>query len=91
MIKSLRLLYHTFKKSLVFFLPQIDFKLLILFVEWEQEYKMDSEDCLNVDQMDECQQNNRITTSLIQPTMSSQIPTTGSHTLTSNSTNIGNR
>lgn len=53
--------------------------------EWEQEYKMDSEDCLNVDQMDECQQNNQISTSPTQPTMSSQIPTT------SNSTNIGNR
>ena len=62
---------------------------MILFVEWEQEYKMDSEDCLNVDQMDECQQNNQITTSPIQPTMSSQIPT--SCTLTSNSTNVGNR
>lgn len=89
MIKSLRLLYHTFKKSLVFFLPQIDFKLLILFVEWEQEYKMDSEDCLNVDQMDECQQNNQ--NSLIQPTMSSQISATGSYNRTPNSTNIGNR
>lgn len=89
MIKSLRLLYHTLKKSLVFFLPQIDFKLLILFVEWEQEYKMDSEDCLNVDQMDECQQNNQ--NSLIQPTMSSQISATGSYNRTPNSTNIGNR
>ena len=57
--------------------------LLILFVEWEQEYKMDSEDCLNVDQMDECQQNNQVTTSPIQPTTS--------YTLTSNSTDIGNR
>ena len=82
-------MYHTFKKSLVFFLPQIDFKLLILFVEWEQEYKMDSEDCLNVDQMDECQQNNQ--NSLIQPTMSSQISATGSYNRTPNSTNIGNR
>ena len=62
---------------------------MILFVEWEQEYKMDSEDCLDVDQMDECQQNNQITTSSIQPTMSSQIPT--SYTPTSNSTDIGNR
>ena len=61
---------------------------MILFVEWEQEYKMDSEDCLNVDQMDECQQNNQITTSPI-PTMSSQIPT--SYTRRSNSTSIGNR
>lgn len=63
--------------------------LLILFVEWEQEYKMDSEDCLNVDQMDECQQNNQ--NSLIQATTSPQIPTTGSYNITSNSTNIGNR
>ena len=50
---------------------------------------MDSEDCLNVDQMDECQQNNQ--NSLIQPTMSSQISTTDSYNRTPNSTNIGNR
>lgn len=71
--------------SCFFFYLKLTLNLLILFVEWEQEYKMDSEDCLNVDQMDECQQNNQISTSPTQSTMSSQIPTT------SNSTNIGNR
>ena len=75
--------------SCFFFYLKLTLNLLILFVEWEQEYKMDSEDCLDVDQMDECQQNNQITISPIQPTMSSQIPT--SYTLTSNSTDIGNR
>lgn len=91
MIKSLRLYivaYFVKIFSYFFFYIKFTLNLLILLVEWDEEYNMTSEGCLSVDQMDECQQNNQ-NTSLIQPTISTQIPS--SHSLTSNSTNNGNR